>query len=295
MHNGKVLINNSNTNVHIRTMLDTDIPLGMRLKAQAGWNQTEADWRRMLALQPEGCFVAEWQGEPAGTLTTCIFPEEAWIAMVLVDERRRGCGIGTALLEHALAFLDARGVASVRLDATPMGQPLYERLGFAAEYALTRYAGIPAPAPESAAVQPYAPAQREALLRLDRQLLGIDRGKLLWRLLQEYPEQGRIVLRGQSPVAYLLARPGAHAWQLGPCLAGGEDGLLLLSDAWRRFSGQAVLLDIPLANTPALAGAEAMGLTRTPLAAHAPWRDAYPASARHLGHLRAGERVRGLS
>ena len=75
----------------------------------------------MLALQPEGCFVAEWQGEPAGTLTTCIFPEEAWIAMVLVDERRRGCGIGTTLLEHALAFLDARGVALRAAGCDPHG------------------------------------------------------------------------------------------------------------------------------------------------------------------------------
>ena len=61
----------------------------------------------------------------------------------------------------------------------------------------------------------------------------------------------------------ISARPSRRTRRaaLGPCLAGGEDGLLLLSDAWRRFSGQAVLLDIPLANTPALAGAEAMGLT----------------------------------
>ena len=40
------------TSVSIRTMRAADIPLGMRLKQLAGWNQTEADWRRNLALQP---------------------------------------------------------------------------------------------------------------------------------------------------------------------------------------------------------------------------------------------------
>ena len=202
----------------IRTMRDTDIPLGMRLKAQAGWNQTPADWQRYLALQPDGCFVAEDAGGPAGTLTTCLFPEEAWIAMVLVDERRRGQGIATALLTHALAFLDARRVASVRLDATPQGQPIYERLGFVAEYPLARYIGIVAPAPAAVAVQAYRTEHLDALLRLDRQLLGIDRGKLLRRLLEEEPAQGRIVLRAHSPAGYLMARRGALAWHLGQCV-----------------------------------------------------------------------------
>lgn len=247
--------------IHIRTMLHTDIPLGMRLKAQAGWNQTVADWQRFLALAPSGCFVAEESGEPAGTLTTCIFHNEAWIAMVLVDERWRGKGIGTALLQHALAFLDAQGIESVRLDATPMGQPLYARLGFLPEYPLLRYAGIAGAALETDAVQVYCSEHLEALLQLDRQLLGIDRRKLLARLLAENPEQARIVPRADHLAAYLTARPGAYAWHIGPCLADGEAGQLLLLDAWRRFSGQPVLLDIPTANARATAIAEAMGLT----------------------------------
>src|SRR5215470_13964397 len=99
-----------------------DIPLGMRLKEQAGWNQTEADWRRFLDLEPEGCFVAELDSVPAGTTLTCTFGPVAWIAMVLVDAALRGRGIGKALMVHALDFLDRRGVRTVRLDATPLGQ-----------------------------------------------------------------------------------------------------------------------------------------------------------------------------
>src|SRR5258707_9241947 len=116
--------------IRIRTMTAADLPLGLRLCRSAGWNQTEADWQRFLDLQPDGCFVAEYNGTPAGTTTTCIFGSVAWIAMVLVEESARGRGIGTALLHHALEFLDDRGVATIRLDATPLGLSLYERLGF---------------------------------------------------------------------------------------------------------------------------------------------------------------------
>src|SRR5439155_11821304 len=59
--------------IHIRLMTQTDLPLGMRLKTANGWNQTEADWRRYLDLQPDGCFVAMLDGTPVGTLTSCIF------------------------------------------------------------------------------------------------------------------------------------------------------------------------------------------------------------------------------
>src|SRR5271166_6332252 len=80
--------------MHIRLMTAADVPLGMRLKQQNGWNQLEADWVRALDLQPDGCFVAELDGTPVGTVTTCIFGAVAWIAMMLVEETMRGRGLG---------------------------------------------------------------------------------------------------------------------------------------------------------------------------------------------------------
>ena len=44
--------------IRLRLMTGDDVPAGLALSRQAGWNQTEADWRRALALQPDGCFVA---------------------------------------------------------------------------------------------------------------------------------------------------------------------------------------------------------------------------------------------
>jgi GNAT superfamily N-acetyltransferase len=128
--------------IRFSAMTEADIPLGMRLKAQAGWNQVEADWLRFLHLQPDGCFVAQWNGQDVGTTTTCIFGSVGWIAMVLVDNDYRHRGIGTRLVEHALRFLDDRRVAAARLDATALGRPVYEKLGFVAQYELIRMEGM---------------------------------------------------------------------------------------------------------------------------------------------------------
>ena len=116
--------------------------MGMRLKECAGWNQTEADWRRVLDLDPDGCLVAEVDGEPAGTTIVTVFGPVAWVAMVLVDPAHRRQGIGRALMREALAFTDGLGVRTVRLQATPMGRPLYEELGFISEYQLLRCVGV---------------------------------------------------------------------------------------------------------------------------------------------------------
>lgn len=246
--------------IHIRRMTDADVPLGMYLKGQAGWNQTETDWRRYLDLEPDGCFLAEWHGEPAGTTTTCIFGPVAWVAMVLVDPALRGRGLGTGLMRHALAFLESRGVRTVRLDATPLGQPIYEKLGFVAEYQLARHEGILPPAAARPS-EPLTPLEQDAVFQLDRRVTVTDRRKLLLRLFAEQPDAWLLAREAERPVGFLGARTGARAMQIGPCVALAEAGRELFARAWGRYAGQRVYLDIPIGNRDATRAAEAVGLT----------------------------------
>jgi GNAT superfamily N-acetyltransferase len=242
-------------------MSDADLPLGLRLSQQAGWNQTALDWRRALDLQPDGCFVAEWDAIPVGTATTCLFGDVAWIAMVLVDEAVRGRGIGMALMQHALAFLDAQGVRTVRLDATLMGQPLYERLGFVVEYRLARFEGTLAAVEAAGSVAAAVPHQWDALAALDRAVTGVDRRELLHHLFAAEPENVRVAQDGDTVRGFIAARTGSRAVQLGPCIAPPEVSPLLFVDAWGRFPGQRVYVDVPVDNTAATQLAEAQGLT----------------------------------
>lgn len=227
--------------VTIRPMTTADIPLGMRLKQLAGWNQTEADWRRFLELQRDGVFVAEIDGQGVGTVAGFIFENVAWIAMVLVDPTYRKQGIGTALMNQALAFLGDR---TIRLDATALGQPVYEKLGFVGEYELTRYEGV------LNGGKPRSQLQTPPT-ELDQRVTGTRRGKLLKAL-------GQAHVTGNG---YLMDRPGSKATQIGPAIALDEaTGRALFDDAAYRLKGQTVFIDIPLQNKPAIAWAEAAGL-----------------------------------
>ena len=193
----------------VRLLTAADIPAGMRLKEAAGWNQTEADWRRVLALEPEGCFAIECDGEVRATTTAVCFGQElAWVGMVLTDVQYRGRGFARRLMEHALAYLRRRRVAWIKLDATDMGRPLYERLGFREEGAIERWIRRPGgavPHSDAASQFGFTPA-------LDRQAFGADRSRLIQVLASV--ESVSIADKG-----FAMGRPGARAAYFGPCVA----------------------------------------------------------------------------
>ncbi|NUQ63126.1 MAG: GNAT family N-acetyltransferase [Pirellulales bacterium] len=262
--------------IRIRTMSEADLPLGMRLKAQAGWNQTEADWRRVLQLEPEGCFVAEYHGEPVGTTAAVTFGRVAWIMMVLVDEAVRGRGIGTRLMQHAIDYLAARAVPTIRLDATPLGRPVYERLGFQAEYQLARFQHNGLKRQADPDRLPATAEQLDAICALDQRATGADRSRLIRRLYHEQPSAFAVASRGESVAGYRAFRTGAHATQIGPAVAASaEIGQALLDGTIAQLGPVPMFVDIPLENRPAVEWANEGGFTLQ----------------RHLTRMWKGERV----
>lgn len=208
------------TQISLRRMTPADLDFGMRLKDAAGWNQTPADWRRLLALNPEGCFVALADGVRAGTVTGLPYGTMGWVGMMLVDPDQRRLGIGRALLKRILRSLgEERGCSSVRLDATPLGKTLYDTEGFKDEYRLERRLRSPAPA-EAPPLPAVADRDLPAILELDHEAFGYDRSALLRALLGELPSFAAAAWGKDGRLdGYLLARPGTRADFLGPWVA----------------------------------------------------------------------------
>lgn len=269
--------------ITIRSMTPADIPLGMRLKEAAGWNQSETDWRRHLELEPEGCFVGCCDGTPAATLAVTVFGGDdstdkvatrssAWIAMVLTDPAFRRRGLANALLEHSIAYAESRGASSIWLDATEMGRPVYEKLGFATVFGLTRRRGIVRTEPQLGETASLRLMTAEDLAGgevddLDLAATGADRLKLLSALRRDLPEGALVAMRDPREVTALLgfalARRGSRAVQIGPVVARTETiGRSLLAAEFAHLAGSETLIDIPDENLSAIEVAEAAGLTR---------------------------------
>lgn len=250
--------------MHLRRLTADDIPLGMALKAQNGWNQLESDWRRQLELEPDGGFVAEVDRQAVGTACYCTFGDIAWISLVLVDRNHRGQGIGTALMRHVLQQLDERGIATIRLDATPLGRPVYEKLGFRTDFELARYEGMwPARSPSGidSRSEPATLADVAAFGALDAAVTKTAREKLLRHLLRAEPERGRKHTTDGRLDGFCLCRPGSIAWQIGPLIGTPEAGQSLLLDAALRLAGERVFLDVPRDHASANDLVRTLGLT----------------------------------
>jgi len=210
--------------MHLRTMTKQDVADGLRLNTHSGWNQTAADWWRFLKNSQSGCFVMEHDCKVVGTATTINYESRfAWIGMVLVDPEYRKQGIGTALLERTIEYLEMSRIATMKLDATPQGKPIYTKLGFVEEYEIERWMlkkplGAMPTTPESTRT-PLDEVRRERVLRLDKELFGADRSFLLRALCEEAPEFAMGVWEDELIQGYAFGRRGLFADHLGPWMA----------------------------------------------------------------------------
>lgn len=253
--------------MRLRTMTEQDIPAGIRLKELAGWNQTAADWNRFLAASPEGCFVAEVDGHVRGTATTISFENRfAWIGMVLVDPEFRNRGLGTKLLERTIEYLDQRKMPTMKLDATPQGKPLYEKLGFVTEYGIARCV-LKRPARVDAGMADSKPAslseaQLASIFSRDREVFGADRSFLLGSLRQESPDFAMGVWNHNLLQGYAFGRSGSFADHLGPWAA--EDTVPareLINEFLARSSRETIIVDCLTANSAAMGLLQAFGFS----------------------------------
>lgn len=258
-----------NSKIQIRRMTASDLAFANSLRALAGWNQTRSDWQRLLAHEPAGCFVAEWEAPgtqhrcPVGTATTTRYGSDlAWIGMVLVHPDYRRRGIGLALLQRCLKYL--QDLPCIKLDATPLGKALYEQWGFREEWALTRWEGTCALPPLTARVaeiQPWEGSHAPAVEELDRQAFGTSRRTMLEKLAN----QSRLAVTNRSGrgklTGYGILREGARALYLGPIVAASpEAGASLVMHLASHTNGQTVFWDIPDSNIAAVELAKRMGL-----------------------------------
>lgn len=283
------------SSLRIRLFQKTDFVFADSLRALAGWNQTKDDWMRFLNHQPDGCFIAEWDGQPVGTATTTIYEDKlAWIGMVLVhpDARRRGSG--RALLEHCIAFLKPR-VACLKLDATPLGKTLYDTLGFQDEWTLQRWqtdrVELPA-TPMKYHVRRWQVADREVLQTLDAAAFGVLRWPMVRRMTWQ-PSRSMVHLTPKQRInAFGILRKGARAHYFGPVVADSiaaagpliksfltelsnqpvywnkadeaaalAQSELLTRSVLKELPNQPIFWDIPDANTCAVELAQRLGFT----------------------------------
>jgi len=238
----------------VRTLAPSDAPRALELSTEAGWNQTENDWRLLISLAPNGCLGIEADGQLASTATlVCYGRQLAWVGMVLTRTKYRGRGFAKRLLTDTLRLADEQGIETVKLDATDEGRPLYEKLGFRGEQLTERWVREAAPGTIECNRPGVKGTLGVAALRADATAFGANRSELLHALaLRNAPIEHND--------SYVLARAGRVKRFLGPCVAQSQQtAQALVQNTLRASTESGWYWDLLPENTEAVELAQSFG------------------------------------
>src|SRR5262245_39036086 len=241
----------------IRPLTLDDLDGAFRLSTCIGWKQRADDWRMLLRLAPAGAFAAVADARAAPIVGTAIgidYGAFAWIAMMLVDPAYRGRGIGRRLLEAAMDAVPSN--LPIRLDATPLGRPLYRRHGFEDETTLSRHVRVAHLEPRAQTlVRPLIDADLAAVIEQDRKTFGGMRGSLVEWAFHGATRYARTIRSDDGAMQYCLGRPGRLFDQIGPVIANDDATAHALVRAAVAEAGERHVVIDAFDERPAFAGA----------------------------------------
>ena len=202
-----------------RRLTVDDLDLCTALAVDRDWPPEEEKWRLLLTAGegygldgPDGGLAAAFVLARYGT-------ELAAVSMVLVAERFGRQGIGERMMRYAL---DECGDATAFLCATPIGRPVYERVGFEVDGMVTSYRGRYRSAGTRADLRPLTDVED-----IDREVFGADRSGLL-KLLPDFAERAYATADGTG---YAASWRNGQTLMVGPVVAGDLDTAASLIDA----------------------------------------------------------------
>lgn len=232
----------------MKRLTTEDIGAALKLSAAEKWNQTEKDWSFLISSPENICLAAVENGKVIGSATAITYNNEvAWIGMVLVDKDFRGRGISLMLIYKLLEKL--KHCRSIKLDATPAGQPVYEKVGFSEEYKILRmihptgeFENISTGKNE---VTQVSEIDLKDVVDYDHHVFGANRKKLIEFLYNQNRGNSWMIKTGEKIDGFALAREGARFYQLGPVSAiSPEIGKVLIRKSLEKLKDKPVVIDV---------------------------------------------------
>jgi ribosomal protein S18 acetylase RimI-like enzyme len=233
-------------------MSDADIPFAVDLSAHEKWGHLPADLQRLMAFEPNGCFVACDTHEAVGIITSTSYDDWGFLGNLIVKHEKRKDGIGASLMMHAIEYLRARGVKCIELDAVFPAVPLYRRLGFRDKYLSLR---LYRPPSESGgeAISPL-PEAVDAVVAYDRLRTGLNRERMICHFFENLPE-AVFVTRNDQIAGYAVVKPRAgNVVAIGPYVADNDQiAESLLLPITNQYREKTIAVGVPQINHAAVA------------------------------------------
>lgn len=234
-------------------MLQWDFQFAADLANTMDWNMSSEDFQLNKSLEPDGCLVAFDDAERVGIATCISFGEVGWFGNLVVKEKYRQRGIGSLLVKHAVAYLQAKGVETIGIYAYPHLTDFYSGLGFKLdeEFSVFHTQCLVASASENL---PTVKAKHvEQIEQFDSLCFGANRKKVLELLLLEKGNLSYYLSDDLGIAGYVAATVYSSMASIGPlvCREDRADyATMLLKAALGKLAGRNVYAVMPKKQEP---------------------------------------------
>lgn len=235
------------------------------LSQAAFWPHGRDDWA-MLHRLSEG-FAVLSDGQLIGTTLRFDFgPSLSALGMIIVGENHRGRGVARTLMAAAMVAQPAR---AFRLVATPLGQPLYQKVGFEEIAEIHKFEGQVQHIPCTGVATDASAADFDAIRQLEATSFGAERNAVIDWLSAH--AQFAVTHNAGQVTGYAAMRQFASGYVIGPVVAPDADqGRTLIAHLAKDRHGAQVRLDI-LSKSGLANGLAEMGLKKSAVAPVMQW------------------------
>jgi ribosomal protein S18 acetylase RimI-like enzyme len=138
-----------------------------------------------------------------GIGSAIVHDHTGWLAHIIVDKDYRNQGIGTVITETLMNQLGPL-VRTMHLLATPLGEPVYHKLGFQKDTAYVFLRDGKTEVNLGQQIKAFEPKFKDSVLRLDNIVSGENRG----RLLEPHLEHAKIIVESGDVIGIFIRELG---------------------------------------------------------------------------------------
>ena len=253
--------------VELRRLTLHDVEQALQLSKAENWNQTEKEWKLLIGNPQNTCLAATIGEKLIGTATAIKYENNvAWIGMVIVDSDYRGQRISNLLLSNLIE--NSKNIIPLKLDATPAGQPVYQKFGFIEEYLVYRFTSMSVFKKEihienGISVERVSPENTDEITEYDKKIFGADRKQLIEFLIRNFPEKAWVLRQNGQIHGIALGRKGNSFHQVGPVFASSNNfAKILILKSFESCENQSVVVDVTEQNTELINWLKTLGFTK---------------------------------
>jgi GNAT superfamily N-acetyltransferase len=247
--------------IRIRKMSRKEVDIAIDWAAEEGWNPGLDDAESFYAADPDGFFMAELNGEPAGCISAVAYDDSfGFLGLYIVRKDLRKQGIGIKLWQTAISYMGNRTVGG---DGVVAMLEKYAQSGFHIAHYNARYEGIGMASKQASSLADLQELPFAELVNYDRRFFPAPRDLFLKSWIKQAGGKSLAATDGGRITGYGVIRPCREGFKIAPVFADTADIAENLFSSLSSFAkGKQVYLDIPVCNSEALKLVERHGMAK---------------------------------